>query len=1451
MPALTHNRVKNGFNGGIRKKNATTGTVKSRILGMRGVDGNRKKDLIGGIGSLPTNIRRAYTRRANCSCKTEPYVEPIFLNTPDNFAELDSEYVFLLKYSHQISTRYTSFEIVEKPDWLNLVSSNIELKKATIKGTPLLADLTNTYNLKIKLIDNKGVSVTRNFKIKVYKKVFNVSVSNNGVTPRLNYYRLSNYNGNSINLGEIMQYDTGATAIYRFNLSDPTNVNHPLRLSNINGVKNTLSSDITVNGTAGEEGAYIDFVSNNQTNYIYCTHHGFGMGVFYQPINTLTNITTFNTVISSNAYVINNNSSLVINLAYKAAYLFNLSDSSNDNYQLLLKKTDDVNGEDYSNYYLTGTPGTDGLIGLVINNNLQISIQEKTNVNYGSNYNSTINISSSNNSGTILISGVFKQDKVITSTIVDVDGVPNDSEITYQWTRDGNPIPNANNNQYTIVSEDYGTIINLNAKYIDNLGYNEDITSTNTTVVEDTPGILSLLGIDNVNGNNELIVNKQVVANLVDPDGNGVNNISNYQWIKSANSDMSSPANITGANGFSYTPIVEDIGSYINIIIDYTDNKNNSYSDVTSVDTFLVEKEVDLGSSVVINGLLQDGNTVTALLTDLNKINIGETVDFTWSKSSSGVVTQLKTVTITNNTLGETLESTYTLLNTDIGARISISVAYTDRGGNEYSVGGNNLVTFTTGSLVEQADQINPVLTAVEQVSTPNINTTPSFIFNTNEAGTINSNKTITTPANGLAVVGNNTIVFAAMAVGTYSDVYVTVTDVANNTSSQLELDSFEIVASSSNGVVTVSGTEQVGETLTASVSDDNVSDINNVTIAYQWKRNNSGTITNIGTDSNNYTLTNDDEGNKISVTATYTDDVGNNESVTSSETGDVIGIPPQLITGANIASSINPTPSFSFTSDKPGTISSNYNLISSVVAVNGNNSVKFSSLGEGTYTDIWVKVTAADGSESSELPVPDFTVETLDLALQAGLSQTNDGTLDISGICRDGEILEVKIYDSDGGSISGNNIKWYRVSGEKPNETVVEVTPSPNFTYTLSNSDLGFRIKASAEYTDNNSENESMTTWNTQVITEKTSLSLDAASGSYRFDTHGTTDHPTLTFERGTTYTISLNNSTTHPFRIQTNSQKDGDLYNDGLSHGTAGSGSDAQNQTDGTLTFTVPYDAPDTLYYRCQVHASMVGTINIVSNQLKIYYSDANLRPVINESTIILESLFKRFKKDYNVVVETHPKEVFGSVSVIADASYSKELIRINQEPAGSPIDLTGMATLNDKPVISFVNTFVHELFHIFELVGTQNKDLYDITSYTNHHVYVGTDGLAGYKELITANETTLASTPHSKTLDIENMVGVPIEDDFGEGTHLYHWEEGLHQNSDGSTTDEPRSYDNGSGSKDYPILTNEIMTGIKDLNDKYLTTMTTGALKDVGHDINDTSEWVTKTGTNMNWK
>jgi len=83
----------------------------------------------------------------------------------------------------------------------------------------------------------------------------------------------------------------------------------------------------------------------------------------------------------------------------------------------------------------------------------------------------------------------------------------------------------------------------------------------------------------------------------------------------------------------------------------------------------------------------------------------------------------------------------------------------------------------------------------------------------------------------------------------------------------------------------------------------------------------------------------------------------------------------------------------------------------------------------------------------------------------------------------------------------------------------------------------------------------------------------------------------PDLYLMRGQTYKFVNNSGTTHPFRIQstTATSGGGTQYNDGVTNNDAGNGV--------TLTFVVPMNAPDTLYYQCTAHTAMFGTIKILS--------------------------------------------------------------------------------------------------------------------------------------------------------------------------------------------------------------------------------------------------------------
>ena len=83
-----------------------------------------------------------------------------------------------------------------------------------------------------------------------------------------------------------------------------------------------------------------------------------------------------------------------------------------------------------------------------------------------------------------------------------------------------------------------------------------------------------------------------------------------------------------------------------------------------------------------------------------------------------------------------------------------------------------------------------------------------------------------------------------------------------------------------------------------------------------------------------------------------------------------------------------------------------------------------------------------------------------------------------------------------------------------------------------------------------------------------------------------GTVNDPTLYVYRGFTYAFDNSVGGAHPFRIQSTQGLTGTPYTAGQS----GSGSSI-------LYWTVPLDAPTTLYYQCTIHASMQGTINVVS--------------------------------------------------------------------------------------------------------------------------------------------------------------------------------------------------------------------------------------------------------------
>ena len=95
--------------------------------------------------------------------------------------------------------------------------------------------------------------------------------------------------------------------------------------------------------------------------------------------------------------------------------------------------------------------------------------------------------------------------------------------------------------------------------------------------------------------------------------------------------------------------------------------------------------------------------------------------------------------------------------------------------------------------------------------------------------------------------------------------------------------------------------------------------------------------------------------------------------------------------------------------------------------------------------------------------------------------------------------------------------------------------------------------------------------------------------SSSYVFNSDDVTnlENPDLTLKRGETYTFAVN-APGHPFFIKLEQgNSNANAYNNGVSN----NGTESE-----TITFIVPMDAPDTLFYNCQFHSIMTGTLNII---------------------------------------------------------------------------------------------------------------------------------------------------------------------------------------------------------------------------------------------------------------
>ena len=156
---------------------------------------------------------------------------------------------------------------------------------------------------------------------------------------------------------------------------------------------------------------------------------------------------------------------------------------------------------------------------------------------------------------------------------------------------------------------------------------------------------------------------------------------------------------------------------------------------------------------------------VTAVATLTND----STPNYTFSSTEAGTITyggpcsSSTTIAIAGN-------NTITLNTLSDGTYSNCTITVTDSAGNISSS-----FTITTFTVV-----IPPIIAEVTAVITPTIDTTPNYTFSSSKAGTITYGGPCSSSTT-IAVAGNNTITFNALAAGTYDNCTITVTDNSGN----------------------------------------------------------------------------------------------------------------------------------------------------------------------------------------------------------------------------------------------------------------------------------------------------------------------------------------------------------------------------------------------------------------------------------------------------------------------------------------------------------------------------------------------------------------------------------------------------------------------------------------------------------------------------------------------
>ena len=683
--------------------------------------------------------------------------------------------------------------------------------------------------------------------------------------------------------------------------------------------------------------------------------------------------------------------------------------------------------------------------------------------------------------GTVQVGETLTAD---TSGIADADGLSN-VQYEYQWLADDAEIAGATGSTYTVAAADEGKAIKVEVTFIDDAGNGETLTSAATDAVAAAPTPNSpATGVPAISGTVQ--VGETLTADtsgIADEDGL-TNATFSYRWL-------ADDTEIAGAASLTYTLVDADEGKAIKVEVSFTDDEGNNETLTSGATDAVAAVPPDAPRSLEVS--LKDSGKLDAVWEAPASDGGSEVTGYKvqWKESAAGWDNP------EDVSQAAASETAHTITGLTDGVEYAVRIiAVNDVGDSDPSEEAKGIPRGATapGLAAAAVDGASLTLTYDETLDVDSAPDAGAFTVSVGgdargvDAVSVTDSTVALTLA--LAVTADDEVLVSYIA--PVEESAARTRDVAGNaaasfsnqpvTNNTPEEESEPPDNAPATGAPVITGTAQVGETLTANTSGVADADgLEDVSFTYRWLSDDAEIA---GVTSSTYTLVVADENKTIKVKVTFIDDAGNDESLTSEATEAVAAAPtpnspatgaPTIGGTAQVGETLTADTSGIADADGLDDVSFAYQWLADDADISGatNATYTLADTDEGKAIKVRVSFTDDEGNEEALTSEATYAVSA---APAPNTSATGAPT--ITGTAQVGETLTADtsgIADADGLDDVSFAYQWLADDSE--------IAGATGSTYTLADADKGKAIKVEVSFTDDAGNDETLTSGATDAV--------------------------------------------------------------------------------------------------------------------------------------------------------------------------------------------------------------------------------------------------------------------------------------------------------------------------------------------------------------------------------